>query len=397
MNNRNITYKCLPLCPSEAGHYCSGIVIAGELPQGVTVAYENNAEIDAGTYNVVARFTGDATNYNAIADLTATLTIAKADITGLSFVGATFTYDGTAKTIAVAGTDDKMTVRYDVANSQTNAGDYRITATITKANYNDVTLTATLTIHKATYDMTGVIFSDKVVAYDGAEQSIVIAGTLPSGVTVVYRNNTLTNVGNVLATAVFSGDTVNYEAISNLTATLTIEKASALIDLSAVQTIFTYDGTEQSISGAVGSGEITYKNNAFTNAGTYAVTVQCAETDNYLAGETSVDVTVNKANAFLNAYAFTREYTYDGTKKSLVVVDPTRVSGECSYFMDNDPDWDGGFVDAGSYWIGVIVAESDNYLGNYYHVTMTISNADMTDVSVSQGFIALKAEVIFLW
>ena len=51
------------------------------LPEGVTVEYIGNGKKEAGTYAVIAKFTGDA-NYEAIGDLTATLTIEAAPANG---------------------------------------------------------------------------------------------------------------------------------------------------------------------------------------------------------------------------------------------------------------------------------------------------------------------------
>lgn len=47
----------------------------------------------------------------------------------------------------------------------------------------------------------------------------------PAGVAVEYTANALTNAGSIKVTATFTGDTANYNAISDMTATLTIEKA----------------------------------------------------------------------------------------------------------------------------------------------------------------------------
>ena len=54
------------------------IVICGTLPEGVTVRYEGNGKTEPGVYTVTAIFTGDADNYEAIANKTATLTVLSA-------------------------------------------------------------------------------------------------------------------------------------------------------------------------------------------------------------------------------------------------------------------------------------------------------------------------------
>lgn len=214
------------ILPSAAfvydGRAKSLFIEEGTLPEGVTVTYEGNGKTEVGKYQVVAHFAGDAANYNAIADINANLIIVPGEIEGVSFEDATFVYDGTNKSLAVVGADDSMTVRYDTSNAATDAGSYEIKATISKPSYRDLELTATLTIEKATYDMTGVTFQNKSVAYNGEKQSILISGELPAGVSVEYENNELTEVGETVASAIFSGDEKNYNAIPRLTAKLTI-------------------------------------------------------------------------------------------------------------------------------------------------------------------------------
>ena len=51
------------------------IEVSGELPEGVTVSYEGNGQVEAGTYPVTAHFAGDIVNHELIPDMTATLTV----------------------------------------------------------------------------------------------------------------------------------------------------------------------------------------------------------------------------------------------------------------------------------------------------------------------------------
>ena len=207
------------------------LAISGTLPSGVTVTYTTNTLTNAGSIEVTATFAGDTVNYNAIADMTATLTISKAtyNMSVISFGNATYTYDGSEKTLAISGTlPSGVTVTY-TNNGHANAGTYTVTASFTgdTANYNAIAdMTATLTINKATYDMSGISFADATYTYDGSEKTLVITGTLPSGVTVSYTTNTLTNAGSIEVTASFIGDADNYNVIDNMVATLTIEKAT---------------------------------------------------------------------------------------------------------------------------------------------------------------------------
>lgn len=74
---------------------------------------------------------------------------------------------------------------------------------------------------KQDYDMSGVVFKNFVVAYDGKAHSI-LATRLPEGVTAEYENNGQTKVGTYTVTAHFKGDEVHYNPIPDQTAILTI-------------------------------------------------------------------------------------------------------------------------------------------------------------------------------
>ncbi|ADY14311.1 YDG domain-containing protein [Sphaerochaeta globosa] len=130
------------------------------------------------------------------------------------------------ETASTAG-DYVAPIASTAATTTTDTGNYEISISGGSAtNYSfNTSDTGTLTINKATYDMSAVSFTDKTVTYNGTEQSLPISGTLPSGVTVSYTDNAKTDAGTYTATAHFSGDATNYEAIADKTATLTINKA----------------------------------------------------------------------------------------------------------------------------------------------------------------------------
>ena len=105
------------------------------------------------------------------------------------------------------------------------------------------TLVTALTACKIkNYDMSGVSFADATYTYDGQEHKIEITGTLPKGVTVAYTNNTLTNVGEVTATAIFTGDD-SFNPIPSMTAKLKITPAAVQGVVFADKTV-TYNGQE---------------------------------------------------------------------------------------------------------------------------------------------------------
>ena len=85
-------------------------------------------------------------------------------------------------------------------------------------------MTAIYTVTKATYDMSGVSFTDAEFSYTGREVTPAIVGTLPEGVTVsfVSEPGVIKQIGEYTVTAIFSGDSNNYNAIPNMTAKYTI-------------------------------------------------------------------------------------------------------------------------------------------------------------------------------
>lgn len=136
------------------------------------------------------------------------------DFTGLSFEDAEFTYDGTDKSIAVAGTlPQGATVSYS-PKSATNAGEYNITATVACEGYNTKTFTAKLTVKKA--DITGISAeATQSVTYDQLNHKPTYTGTLPAGVScklyvgdTEYENG-IQNAGTYQTKLVFSGSNYN--------------------------------------------------------------------------------------------------------------------------------------------------------------------------------------------
>lgn len=61
-------------------------------------------------------------------------------------------------------------------------------------------------IEEIYYDLSEVRFIDKNYQYNGLEREIKIEGILPKGIKVKYKNNKLTNIGSILATAEFITD-----------------------------------------------------------------------------------------------------------------------------------------------------------------------------------------------
>lgn len=273
------------------------LAVSGNVPEGVEVSYEGNGVTNVGEYTVTATLSGE--DYETLT-LTATITVTKADITGVTLPDATVTYDGTEKSLAVSGNvPEGVEVSY-TGNGAIAAGQHEISATLTGANYNDLTLDATLTIEKGTYDMSGIALNNKQVTYDGNAQSIELAGTLPEGLTVSYEGNGVTDVGEYTVTATFTNTNPNYNNVEPMTATLTIVK-SDIAGISLSDVTVTYDGQPHSalISGTLPEGvDVSYSVQDVVNAGTYEVVATFTVTSgnyNELPALTAT-ITINKAS-----------------------------------------------------------------------------------------------------
>ena len=322
----------------------------GTRPNGVTVEYSNNKQTDAGVYEVTAKyyFTGsrDGVNYNKMylpgKDLTGTFTIKalKYDITGLEFNGKTVTYDGQAHSLAISGIElpEGLTVEY-VNNGQTNAGVYTVTCKfITDKNHEPIAdKTATLTINKATYNMSGIGFAGISVGHDGEAHSVYITGTLPAGVTVSYEGNGVSDEGVHTVTAKFTGDDKNYELIPDMTATIEI-MVGKLPGISFVGKTVSFDGNTHSleITGVLAkSYSVEYVNNGHRDAGEYTVTAKFYFNDDYLEdADLEAKLTINKAvidtSVSDTQIPFDGEFhtaTYNGTLPYGVTVEYDDVKG----------------------------------------------------------------------
>lgn len=143
------------------------------------------------------------------------------DFADLSFESYETTYDGLSHSLEVKNLPNFATVEYDVATEYTDAGVYVVTATVKADGYNDKILSATLTINKA--KLGEIVFSDKIVTWDGEPHGVYIETELPSGVDVSYDGNEQTDVGEYEVTAHFDVGN-NYEPIDDMKAILTVSE-----------------------------------------------------------------------------------------------------------------------------------------------------------------------------
>ena len=194
------------------------------------------------------------------------------------------TYTGRAFTVEVEGDIPGGTqILYPQGNTFQNAGVYDITAILQCDGYVTKTLSATVTIEKATYDMSGALLYSKTFVYDKDAHGISLQGktvdngdgttsrepaSLPQGVGVEYTitkvkdgagnpiteqqvvsGNRAIDAGTYKVCARFKGDANNYYSIPDAEGFVVIQRAD--YDMSQVEFAngeFVYSGQKHSIS-----------------------------------------------------------------------------------------------------------------------------------------------------
>ena len=276
-----------------------------------TVTYGNNTNAGKATVTVKDQ---DGGNY--VVSGTATFTITKAALSGVTVSLKDWMYGDTAKTPTVSGNlgGGNVTYQYKADNASTytstvptNAGTYTVKATVAEsANYKAATATGSFTIAPKTVTNAAVTLSQTSYAYTGRafQPSVTVKdGTtvIPaSEYTVAYTDNT--NVGTATVTV---SDRAGGNYVVSGTATFTITKA-ALSGVSVSLGGWTYGDTAKTptVSGNLGNANVTYQYKAVdaadetytnvvpTNAGTYTVKATVAESANYAAATATRNFTI---------------------------------------------------------------------------------------------------------
>ncbi len=307
------------------------------LPEGVSVSYEGNTAVNAGTYTAVAKFNIDTSDFNVPENMYCEWSIEKADpdIRRMRWdYSQPFIYDGTVRKVRLEGVPETLTVEYSGADGET-VGNYTAHAELTPkdpANYNKLAIRdCPWRILKATYDMSGARWEgDFDTVYNGREKSVYIAG-LPEGVTPVYRNNTAVTAGDYNATVDFECDADNYYMPRMNGCRFSISKAS--YDMSRVEWKgsegFIYDGSEKAVvlAGLPEGVTPVYSGNTAVDAGSYEASVELEyDADNYekpsFSGcSWSIEPAAVKLDPDAVRWTYSKPFVYDGTPKSVSIAE----------------------------------------------------------------------------
>ncbi len=280
------------------------------LPEGVSVNYENNAKTNAGTYTASATLNYNTTNYELINinfNETINWTINKQQVNKPSKVSSRLFYSGQEQTGVNYNAQDKD-VLFTVSGNTTatNADEYSVTFALIDANnyeWDDETTTNVVIeweIEKVPLYFSGTSWdynSYEPFIYDGKEKTVSVIN-LPKGVTIKNYTGIIsaTNAGTYTAGVEFNYDDVNYY-LSGEPQELEwkIEKAQNTISGELAFEGITYGDTLGEPSGVSALyGEITYKYydsekeeiSKPTNVGTYYVKGFSVGDNNWIAQET---------------------------------------------------------------------------------------------------------------
>lgn len=245
-----------------------------------------------------------------------------ADFSNLSFESKSFVYDATEHFLEIKG---KVPTGYKVVytnNGLTDVGSKKVIAEIRdRVDNTYVIFEATLSITKATYNMSTVSFKNETFEYDSKPHSIYVDGTLPEGVTVSYSGNEKTELGKHLVTANFIGSS-NYNNVDSLTAYMFIvRKNYDLSSISFSDKTFDYDGKVHSIEidGELPEGlSVIYADNSLQEIGSKEAIATIIDEFGDVVAEYKALIIVSNYTKELENIVFNDVVTqYDGTEHCL--------------------------------------------------------------------------------
>ena len=348
----------------------------------------------SGTYYV--RF-AENDNYNASEYVSVTINKGgkrTATITNVSDIGKT--YNGTAVSnptyTYTNGADGQITITWYADNggvkgtalssAPLSAGTYWVGVKASEGDiYNAVSeVTQQFTIGKATYDMSGIDFDNGVFTYSGNANSIYISGDLPTGVSVDYTNNGVTNATTepITVTATFTGDSANYNAIPNKTATITINPKNISGATITLGSALTYTGEEQTqtLTSVVIDGlTVTYdiSGNKQTNVGASDYTLTVTGKGNF-TGTANKAWNIAKAQAEISVDTTPIVKTY-GETWTLPIANSNFGSPVANLTVLQ-------MKDADTYTLTFTVEATSNYLGDTESISVTINKATVGEPTI---------------
>ena len=278
------------------------------------------------------------------------------DFENVYFDNMTLTYDGNPHILnEVRGAPEGTLITYEGREEHSDVGTYTATALLTKDGYNDLTLTATLTINYASFE--NITFEGATFEYDGEEHSIYVTG-VPSFATVRYTNNGQTKVGTYTVTATIGAP--NYQTIKK-TATLKILGRS-ITGVTFNDKTFTFDYEKHYIyvEGDIPDDvSITYNNNGQYETGSYEV-VAILTGEGYEAERLTATLTIEPMELTKPGNFYDRYYIYDGNYHSVEVESAPSIATITYRCLNHNGT--NSFKEKGFYLIEATVKTDNNHV-----------------------------------
>ncbi len=401
---------------SEAGFTVS---FTGEFAAGGIAGYYG-----AGTYKDVVEAVASNGNYSAIfeggsvADYTVTkrpvwitvtpVTVEYGDSGELKFKLSEIQPEKGGLARGEAADDIGITLTRE-GGDRPDVGKYNIDCIVEEnSNYDVSVMNSPEVVYEVTAREIKIIINDAEKTYDGKTPP-VFTWEMAEGYTMAYKED-VSVLGVALAleegngvnagTYTISGTaptTGNYKVVF-VNGTLTVKKKQASIDVSGVVTEYVYTGkTFRITEGATHNNtdvesetsQLKYPDKEFLNvsdSNKYKITI--GETDNFLAAEATITVTIAKATVVFDWSGVNGEYVYNGSEQTVTGVTINISDGTEIIYSNNT------FTDVpaeGVLEVTVTVAENDNILEASETRKVTVSRAtiDMSGVSFD------SAEYIF--
>jgi hypothetical protein len=344
--------------------------------------------VNAGTYDVVGSFAGNA-NYQT-ASATATITIGKATST-VTVEGGSFSYDGQphAATGSVTGAGGAvlgpLTLTYNSSpDAPSTAGTYEVVASFAgDANHEASSGSATITIAKAAPQLTWNQPAPVVHGTPLGAAQLNATANVPGSFVYTPAAGAVLNAGAAqsLSAQFTPADAVNYTG-GTVTATIDVAKAAAAVSVTGGA--FTYDGQPHPATGTVTGnggaalGPLTFTYNgqsaAPVNAATYAVVASFAGDANHDAASATATITIGKAAPGL-AWSAPAAILYGTPLGGAQLSASSNVAGSFAYTPGP-----GTVLPAGSHSLGATFTPADpaNYSGGTVGVTIAVVPAPLT-------------------
>ena len=305
------------------------------IPEELTVTYEEASAVDAGSYTARAFCEFDRANYNEPVILPCVWEIRKADLK-LSDITWEYdpaaTYDGTEKSVRISGLPENAAVRYENASAAA-AGPHTTRAFITPLDENNYKvpdpIEFTWDIRKAVFDISGAVWdAARKRVFDGEDKTVHLEN-LPAGVSASYQGNEGVDAGTYRAKAYFTvEDTDNYLAPDPMEVCWDIDPAP--LDLSGVRwdykKPFVYDGSEKRImlTGLPEGVTARYEGNVASGAGEYAAKAVLIPPKDSSFRETEILGQVwriDRRDPDISSirWDYSQPFVYDGTSKSVAL------------------------------------------------------------------------------